>query len=148
MKRKIFFILAAILILTISSSGCAQGNSSIPDGAAIVIIGEVNTETGWLEDDIRAMETLDVESENSKGEAETYTGVPVNTLLDLVGVKASATAVVFSNPDGESAEVTLVDMRACSSCILSFRNQGGFSLVAPDFGKNVQIKGVDKIAVK
>ena len=39
-------------------------------------------------------------------------------------------------------------IEACADCIVSFRNQGGFSIVAPGFPGNVQVKGVIEIQVK
>jgi hypothetical protein len=47
-----------------------------------------------------------------------------------------------------SAEVPLADIEACADCIVAFRNQGGFSIVAPGFPDNVQVKGVVEIQVK
>jgi len=47
-----------------------------------------------------------------------------------------------------AGEVALADVHACSDCILSFRNQGGFSSVLPGFPGNLQLKGVIEIQVK
>ncbi|MFZ5918076.1 MAG: substrate-binding domain-containing protein [Chloroflexota bacterium] len=120
----------------------------IPEGAALKITGSVNAEIGWLEEDVRAMDTMEAQSTNKSGETSTYTGVLINTLLEMAGPKADATTVVFVADDGYSAEAPLADVLACADCIVSFRNQGGFSIVMPGFASSLQVKGVVEIQVK
>ncbi len=55
---------------------------------------------------------------------------------------------MFVADDGFTGEVTLVEVQDCADCIVSFRNQGGFSIVMPGFPGNVQVKGVVEIQVK
>jgi hypothetical protein len=93
------------------------------------------------------METMDVESTNKDDEASTYTGVSINTLLEMAGVEESATAIAFVPDDGYTAEATLEEVRSCTDCIVSFRNQGGFSIVMPGFSGKLQVKGVVEIQV-
>ncbi|MDY7040907.1 MAG: substrate-binding domain-containing protein [Chloroflexota bacterium] len=122
--------------------------SDIPEDAALKITGKVTTEVGWLEEDVRAMEAIDVQSTNKDGEISTYTGVLITKLLEMAGPQEDATALVFVADDGYTAEVALADVQACQDCIVSFRNKGGFSMVLPGFPGNVQVKGVIEIQVK
>jgi len=122
--------------------------AGVPDDAAFKITGAVETEVGWTEEKIRSMDTIDAESTNKAGETQTYTGVRISDLLSKADPKAEATTLVFVADDGYSAEVALAEIQACADCILSFRNQGGFSIVAPDFPGNAQVKGVVEIQVK
>jgi len=122
--------------------------AGVPDDAAFKITGAVETEVGWTEEKIRSMDTIDAESTNKEGEASTYTGVRISDLLSKADPKAEATTLVFVADDGYSAEAALADIEACADCIVSFRNQGGFSIVAPGFPGNVQVKGVVEIQVK
>jgi tungstate transport system substrate-binding protein len=115
---------------------------------ALRITGMVTTPLAWSEEEVRAMETMDVESTNKSGEVSTYTGVPINALLDMAGIQDGATAVVYLADDGYTAEATLDEVRSCSDCIVSFRNQGGFSIVMPGFAGSLQVKGVIEIQVK
>ncbi|TFG71799.1 MAG: hypothetical protein E4H27_03855 [Anaerolineales bacterium] len=115
---------------------------------ALKITGSVETEVGWAEDAIRAMDTIEAESTNKDGETSTYTGVLISALLSEAGPKDGATTLTFVADDGYTAEVPLVDIEACADCIVSFRNQGGFSIVAPGFPGNTQVKGVIEIQVK
>jgi hypothetical protein len=94
------------------------------------------------------METMEAESTNKQGEVSTYTGVLVNTLLEMASPADDAATVVFVADDGYTAEVALAEVQACEDCIVSFRNQGGFSIVMPDFPGNLQVKGVVEIQVK
>jgi hypothetical protein len=120
----------------------------VPDDAALKITGDVETEVGWTEEKIRSMDTLDAESTNKDGETKSYTGVRISDLLSKADPKDGATTLVFVADDGYSAEVVLADIEACADCIVSFRNQGGFSIVAPGFPGNVQVKGVVEIQVQ
>jgi DMSO/TMAO reductase YedYZ molybdopterin-dependent catalytic subunit len=122
--------------------------AGVPDNAALKITGNVETEVGWTEEKIRSMDTIEAESTNKEGETSTYTGVRISDLLSKAGPQDSATTVVFVADDGYSAEAPLADIEACADCIVSFRNQGGFSIVAPGFAGNVQVKGVVEIQVK
>ncbi|MEJ2735385.1 MAG: molybdopterin-dependent oxidoreductase [Anaerolineae bacterium] len=122
--------------------------AGVPDNAALKITGQVETEVGWTEEKIRSMDTIEAESTNKEGETSTYTGVRISDLLSKASPQDGATTVVFVADDGYSAEAPLADIEACADCIVSFRNQGGFSIVAPEFPGNVQVKGVVEIQVK
>jgi DMSO/TMAO reductase YedYZ molybdopterin-dependent catalytic subunit len=122
--------------------------AGVPDDAAFRITGNVDTEAGWTEEKLRSMDTFEAESTNKSGETETYTGVRLTDLLSKAGPKDDATMLVFVADDGYSADADLAEIEACPNCILSFRNQGGFSIVAPGFSSKVQVKGVVEVQVK
>jgi predicted nucleic acid-binding Zn-ribbon protein len=127
----------------------AQGSTEQPAGdAALKVTGKVDQVMSWAEEEVKAMETMDAESTNKAGETKTYTGVSINNLLEMAGPAAEATTVVYVAADGSTAEVTLTEVQDCADCIVSFRNQGGFSIVMPGFPGNVQVKGVIEIQVK
>ncbi len=116
--------------------------------AALKITGKVENETSWSEEQIHDMDTIEAQSTNKSGETKTYTGVPVNALLELTGLKQKAATLVFVAGDGFTAEIPLADVQACQDCIVSFRNQGGFSMVLPGFEGSAQVKGVIEIQVQ
>ncbi|HSJ58423.1 MAG TPA: substrate-binding domain-containing protein [Anaerolineae bacterium] len=120
----------------------------VPADAALKVTGNVASEIGWTEEQVRAMPTIDAESTNKDGETKPYTGVLINDLLTLAGPNADAPAVVFVTDDGYTGEVALAEMQGCADCILSFREQGGFGIVMPGFAGNVQVKGAIEIQVK
>jgi hypothetical protein len=149
MSKNVLALVSMLAVLGILVTGCGGGTKGgIPENAALKVTGNVEKEIGWTEEEVKAMATMDVESTNKKGETSTYTGVSINTLLDEAGVKADATTVVFVAADDYTAEVALSEAQACSDCIVSFRNQGGFSIVMPDFPGNLQVKDVIEIQVK
>lgn len=115
---------------------------------ALTITGLVNNEQAWTEAEVQAMETTDAEDVNNKGETDTYTGVTINSLLALAGVQADATTVVFVTAGDETLEMTLADLEECADCILSFRNQGGFSTVLPGFSDLPRLRDVVEIIVR
>jgi hypothetical protein len=120
-------------------------SSGVPDDAALKITGKAASETGWTEEEIRAMDTSNVESTNSQGETDTYTGVPIAKLLEMADVDAGASKLVFVGDDGSTGEAALAKVLACEDCIVSFRTKGGFSIVMPGFPGKAQVKGVVEI---
>jgi tungstate transport system substrate-binding protein len=130
------------------ASTAGEAGGGIPEDAALKIVGKVGAEVGWTEEEVRAMDTIEAQSTNKAGETKTYTGVPLWSLLELAGVADDASTLVFVADDGYTAEVALADVEGCEDCIVSFRNQGGFSTVLPGFPGSVQVKGVIEIQVK
>ncbi|NLS76663.1 MAG: solute-binding protein [Chloroflexi bacterium] len=117
-------------------------------GAALKVTGKVTKEMSWTEAEVKAMPTMEATSTNKEGVASTYTGVSLNALLELAGVQAGTATLVLVADDGFTAEVPLADAQACKDCIVSFRNQGGFSMVMPGMSNKAQVKGVVEIQVK
>ena len=136
----VLFVLA--LLMTACSSGGGGGD------VALKVTGSVAKEQAWTEAQVKGMDTMEAVSTNKDGETSTYTGVLITDLLTAAQPNADATTVVFVADDGYTAEVTLEELNACADCIVSFRNQGGFSTVLPGFSSKLQVKGVIEIQVK
>lgn len=163
---KLLFILSLVLSLVLAacaptSTELAPTETEVPPGTevssaseapaagvALKVTGDVANQQAWTEDEVKAMNVIEVESINSQGEASTYTGVPLNDLLALAQPNADATMVVFLADDGSTAEISLDELSGCNDCIASFRNKGGFSTVLPGYPGNMQVKGVIEIQVK
>ena len=60
----------------------------------------------------------------------------------------STVALKITGKVANELSLTEADVHACSDCILSFRNQDGFSSVLPGFPGNLQVKGMIEIQVK
>lgn len=139
--RKVW--LMGVLILALLLAGCgSQGE------IALKATGAVANEKGWTEAQVKGMKTMEAAYTNKDGETSTYTGVLIMDLLNDAGLNEGATAVTFVADDGYTAEVTLEELRACPDCIVSFRDEGGFSMVMPGFSSKLQVKGVIEIQVK
>jgi hypothetical protein len=74
--------------------------------------------------------------------------VLTKNLLDLATLAVDATTITFVADDGYTEDVALADVIKCANCIVSFRENGGFSTVLPDFAGGLQVKGVVEIKVK
>ena len=136
-------------LFTPDSTAWREAHAEAPAAvAALKVTGKVNQEMAWMEEEVKAMNTLDVESTNKQGQKETYTGVLISDLLKEAGPAADATAVVFVADDGYTAEASLAEIMDCADCIVSFREKGGFSIVMPGYPGNMQVKGVVEIQVK
>lgn len=150
-KRFATMVVLAVLVLG-ALAGCGKSaettEGGIPADAAFKITGSVNNEIGWAEADVLAMDTMEAQAPNKEGVVSTYTGVSINTLLEKAGVKEGATTLVFVADDGYTSEVVLAEIQACTDCIISFREQGGFSSVLPGFSNKAQVKGIVEIQVK
>ena len=145
----VFVLLVSVLVACGSTpEPTTPPEPAASEKAALKITGNVSQEMAWTEEEVRAMETMEAESTNKSGETETYTGVSLNALLEMAGPAGDATTVTFVADDGYTGEMALADLQACADCIASFRNQGGFSIVAPGFPGSVQVKGVIEIQVK
>ncbi len=167
MSRTIKFIFLIGLILSLALSACgspapteapatvAPAATEAPVAAteapvgevALTITGSVASEQAWTEAEVKAMNAISVESTNKNGEKATYTGVLFSDLLALAQPNADATTVVFVADDGFTAEIGLADLTACADCIVSFRDNGGFSTVLPGQPGKLQVKGVVEIQV-
>ena len=151
-KLVLVSVLAVLVLGTLSSCGNSAGNepaaSSAPAAAALRITGNINTEVGWTEAELRALPAIEAQTTNKEGQTLTYVGAPLNTLLEQAGVKAGATTVTFVADDGYTAETTLAELQGCADCIVAFRDEGGLSMVLPGFSSKLQVRGVVEIQVK
>jgi len=143
MKNTLKYIVVLILLSAILLVGCASQGET-----ALTITGNVASEQAWTEKQVKEVDSMDVEYTKKDGETNTYTGVLIADLLNMAQPNSDANTVVFVADDGYSAEATLEEVMTCSNCIVSFRDEGGFSLVMPDFSGKLQVKGVVEIQVK
>ena len=149
MKKSMYLLFVLFTLGALLLTGCGTTEEAVPTEAEVVaeepaaeeevaepaaeaalkITGLVANEMAWTEAEVKAMEAITVQSTNKDGEVKDYTGVSLNALLALAGVASDATGLVFVADDGFTGEVTLAEVQACTDCIVSFRDQGGFSIV-------------------
>ena len=115
----------------------------------LVVVGRVDQPLGLSEDDLRAMEVVQITAEHPKTGQQDYEGVRLNNLLDQAGVQDGANKIVITAADGFSAEVFLDEVRACADCLLGFTNTPGkFKVVMPGLPSSVWVKDVVQIEVQ
>ena len=150
MHERMLTLIALSLLLAAPLTACggAPGGDAPSAETALQVTGNVEDAMAWTEEEVRSKDTVDAQRENKDGEMSTYTGVPVSALLEEAGVPDDATTVTFVAEDDYAAEAELSDIMACGDCIVSFRNQGGFSIVMPGYSGKLQVKGVVEIRVE
>ena len=146
--KKSLAVVVLVLVMVLAACAGKTATGGVPADAALKVTGNVTGEIGWSEKDVRAMNTAQADFTNKDGVTNTYTGVPLNDLLNKAGVKSDATALVFVADDGFTSEVDLAEVQACADCIVSSRDEGGFTMVMPGFSSKAQVKGVIEIQVK
>ena len=73
----------------------------------------------------------------------------MSVLLDLAGIKDSATTIRFTASDGYYAEVSIADLKACTDCLLGFTSTvDSFKLVMPGMTSDIWVKDINKITVR
>ena len=117
--------------------------------ATLTITGSVNQTLFFNEATLRALEVVKINAPNAKGVATDFEGVRISTLLELAGIKDSATTIRFTASDGYYAEVSIADLKACTDCLLGFTNTAEkFKLVMPGMSSDVWVKDINKITVR
>jgi DMSO/TMAO reductase YedYZ molybdopterin-dependent catalytic subunit len=115
----------------------------------LVVIGMVDQPLALTEDDLRAMEVVQITAEHPKSGQQEYEGVRLNALLDQAEVQESANKLVVTAADGFVAEVFVAEARDCADCLLGFTNTPGkFKLVMPGLPSNVWVKDVVQIEIR
>jgi hypothetical protein len=156
MLKKSFVVLAMVALLFALLSGCSSsatettvGESEQVSGPiALEITGKIASEMGWTETELQGMDTIEAEYTGKDGTTNTYTGIPINALLEKAGVQSDASTISFIASDGYQADVPLADVQACQTCIVAFDEEGGLRMVMPDFSSKVQVKGVVEVQVQ
>jgi len=150
MIRKHFLTPALMLMLLLGITACtpAVNEEAPPPQAAepaLTITGKVANETGWMLDELWAMETIMVETTNKSGEAVQNTGVKLTSLLEEAGLQEGESTLTFVGSDGYEAQVDATEIQFCAECIVAIQDDGTLSVVLPGFPGNVQVKGVVEI---
>jgi len=117
--------------------------------ATFIISGLVEKELFLNETSLRTLEVITITAEHPKKGAQEYSGIALNTLLNLAGVKDGAKSIVLTAGDGYTAEITLAELQACANCLLAFTEiTDEFTAVMPGFDSNAWVKNLVKVEVK
>lgn len=121
-----------------------------PEGeAGLKIFGQVAEVQAFSEEDLRALEVVQVTAEHPKSGQADYEGVRLSELLALARPAAGATKLVFTASDGYAVTADLQAVLDCSDCLLGFTNTPGkFKLVMPGMESAFWVKDIEKIEVQ
>ena len=129
------------------TEGGSDDFAGAPQGD-LVLTGQLLKQIGWTTAELKAMPAASAQGKNNKGDVSSYSGVLIADLLKLGAPLPAAKTLVFSGDGGIQVEVPLADVLSCTDCILTFRSQGGLSLLLPFYSEQLAIKGVIGIEVK
>jgi len=144
-------VLAAVLVTTEPLAHNAGRN-----GFQISIAGSVNRNISFTLNELRSTEQVTVRAElkcvdGTSFGTHNWTGVLLETLLDEVGISASAVKVGFHSSDGYSTDLTL-EQAARDDVMIAFEKDGAnlteiTRLVVPGMWGYKWISGVDSIVL-
>jgi DMSO/TMAO reductase YedYZ molybdopterin-dependent catalytic subunit len=120
----------------------------LPEGAALMIFGEVMNKLTLGMENLQAMNVVDLEAEHPKKGLQSYQGIRLNDLLNLTGADADASILVVTASDGYKSEISLADIGNCTDCLLAFDDDGSLSMVMPGLESNFWVKRVNFLEVK
>lgn len=90
-----------------------------PGAVPVEVTGLVDNPTTFTAGDLRAFEQITV-----RAGGETFTGVLLSTILETVGMQATAQSVVFTGGDGYTQELTLDEINADPQAIIAIEEGG------------------------
>ncbi|MBN1668347.1 MAG: molybdopterin-dependent oxidoreductase [Anaerolineales bacterium] len=132
----------------VSETPAAAAALVLPEGAALLVTGQVMNRLVLGLENLQAMNVVDLQAEHPKRGLETYQGIRLNDLLNLAGAQAQATVLTVTASDGYSTELELVAVRDCADCLLAFAEDGTLSLVMPGMESNYWAKQVAFLEVR
>jgi DMSO/TMAO reductase YedYZ molybdopterin-dependent catalytic subunit len=115
---------------------------------ALTITGAVEESMTWSMEDLEGMEVVEITAEHPNRGTQTYTGVRILALLDLVGVEDGTTTLAVTAADDYTSEIPLADVLACADCLVAF-DEGSLRLAMPGFtAGSAWVKDVVQIEVR
>ncbi len=132
---------------TVAATATAIPAIAAPTNASgsLAINGLVANQLSLTEDALRAMGPVTITADQPKKGTQSFTGVRINTLLDVAQVQSTANKLVFTASDGYSSEIDLASIRSCADCMIAFTDTpGSFFAVMPGLQSNFWVKNVSK----
>lgn len=107
----------------------AKVDLTLPEDIALKVLGAVRNPLQLESANLEALGMIEnVTIEHPKKGPLTYSGLPLNTLLVLVGLSADATTVEAYAADGYSIAIPLADLQACANCLIVIEENGTLSI--------------------
>jgi DMSO/TMAO reductase YedYZ molybdopterin-dependent catalytic subunit len=148
-RRVMFLVVLALLDSILVGCGATPTPTKAPaPPVTLKITGDVEAESVWDEERLRALGTTDVDYTSNDGTTTTYTGVLIGTLLQEANVSTDAQSLVLLAGDGSTYELPMAGIAACADCIIAFDPEGGLRSVLPGQSGKAQVKGLVEIQVK
>jgi len=129
---------------TLSSTSTLTSTDTTP---ALSITGKVQSPVSWSLDEIKSMPIVNANAKNAKGKVEAFSGVAIVDLLKNVVILPEAKDIGFLNSSGKRVSYSLAYIQSCPTCLLAYKNKGGFVLVVTGVAQPMAINGVKEIQI-
>lgn len=138
--KKIVLSVSLIVVFALLAS-CSQTAVEVEE--AVLTVGGGDYARSELED----LGSLSADYTNKDGETTTYSGIPLNALLEDANLTSGGGTLVFTASDGYETELSLEEALACADCIVAF-DDGTLRLVMPEFSSKLQVKDLVEIKIQ
>ena len=109
----------------------------------LVIVGSVESPTGFTTAELEAMDQTDISAQHpKKEEVQDYSGILLSELFAMAKPYEDAETMVITASDGYQTEVPAADVLSCEECMLAAMEEGGYMSVMPGFESSAWVKDV------
>jgi len=105
--------------------------SSAGNPATVAISGLVSTPRSYSVNDLRALPQVTVKAKDRTGADVTFSGVPMATILQAIGLKPETKSLVFTGADNYQQEVPIEAIRADPDAIIALLDDGTIRNILP-----------------
>ena len=134
---------------TTTPTAAATSAAPAPTSGSLTISGLVTNPMSLSESALRAMGPVTISAEQPKKGMQSFTGLRLTSLMEVVQVQAAATKLVLTASDGYLAEIDLATLRSCVDCMIAFTDTpGSFFAVMPGQPGNLWVKDVVTLEFK
>jgi DMSO/TMAO reductase YedYZ molybdopterin-dependent catalytic subunit len=120
----------------------------LPDGAALVIFGDVLNKLTLKLENLEKMNPVEFEAEHPQKGLQTYRGIFLNDLLNLASPEDGMTTLVITASDGYAIEVSLSEVQNCVDCLIAIEEDGTLSMVMTGMESNYWCKMVNFLEIR
>lgn len=120
----------------------------LPDGAALMVVGNVLNKLTLGLENLGAMNVVEVEAEHPKTGLQTFRGVVLTDLLNLAGVQSMEGTLVMIASDGYQVEIGIPAVMDCQECLLSINEDGTLSMAMVGLESNYWVKDINFLEVR
>ncbi len=105
--------------------------SSAGNPATVAISGLVTSPRSYSVADLRALPQVTVKAKDRTGADVTFSGVPLATILQAIGLKPETKSLVFTGADNYQQEVPIEAIRADPDAIIALLDDGSIRNILP-----------------
>jgi hypothetical protein len=120
----------------------------LPEEAVLLVFGDVTNQLTLKPENLKAMNSIQIETEHPKKGNQTYTGFRLNDLLDLAGPGSEDATLVITSSDGYAVDIPLKEVRECEDSLIVLEEDRTISLVMPGMESSYWSKMVNLLEIR